>query len=107
MIFLVEYDVCIERRRTCGDLNDEEIDGQYEICKGPHETNRYEEEGCIVAFFTEVGRRDKVIFGIIGMMKVDVVAKQLTTDRVVAEPVVHQRLPEGHHQMRRNGGHKK
>ena len=105
--FLVEEYMRIERCRTCEHLNDEEIEGQYEICKCPHETDGYEEEGCIVAFVAEVRLRDEVIFRIIGMMEVDVVTEQLSAYRTVAEPVVHQRLSERHHQMRRNGGHKK
>jgi len=105
--FLVEEYMRIERRRTCDHLNDEEIDRQNEICKRPHETDGYEEEGRIVTLFAEVGLRDEVVFGIVGVMEVDVVTEELTAYWAVAQPVVHQRLPEGHHQMRRDRGHKK
>ena len=54
VIFLVEKDVRVKRRRTCEHLNDEEINRQYEICNCSHETHRNEEEGRIVAFVTEV-----------------------------------------------------
>src|ERR1700730_17111283 len=54
VVFLVEKDVRVERRRTCNYLNHEEINGQYEICTSSHQKHRNEEEGCIVAFVTAV-----------------------------------------------------
>ena len=54
VVFLIEKDVRIKRRRTCEHLNDEEIKRQYEICNCSYETHKNEEEGCIVAFVTEV-----------------------------------------------------
>ena len=54
VILLVEKDVRIKRRRTCGHLNYEEINWQYEKCKCSYETHRNEEEGRIVAFVTQV-----------------------------------------------------
>lgn len=107
MKFFVEEYMRIERCRTCDHLDDEEIDRQNEICKRPHETDGYEEKRRVVAFVAEVSPRDEVIFGIVGVMEVDVVPEELTAYRTVAQPVVHQRLPEGHHQMCRDSGHKK
>ena len=52
MVFLVEKNVRIERRRTCDDLNHEEINGQCEVCKRSYQNHRNEEEGRIVAFVT-------------------------------------------------------
>jgi hypothetical protein len=92
VVFLVEKDVRIKRRRTCDYLSHEEIDRQYEICTRSYQKHRNEEEGRIVAFVTEVGPREEMIFGIIGVMEVDVVAKELTSNWMVAELVVHQRL---------------
>ena len=54
VIFLVEKDVRVKRRRTCDHLNYEKINRQYEICKCSYETHRNEEEGRIVAFVAEV-----------------------------------------------------
>ena len=54
VVFLVEEDVRVERRRTCDRLNHEEIDRQQEVCTGAHKKHRNEEEGRIVAFLTEV-----------------------------------------------------
>ena len=54
VIFLVEKDVRVKRRRTCDHLNYEEINRQYETCKCSYETHRNEEEWRIVAFVTEV-----------------------------------------------------
>ena len=92
MVFLVEKDVRVERSRTCDYLNHEEIDWQYEVCTRPHQKHRNEEEGRIVAFITEVRLRDEMISGIIGVMKVDVVAEELTAHWMVAKLVMHQRL---------------
>ena len=55
VVFLVEKDVRVERRRTCDCLNHEEIDGQYEVCTRSYQKHRNKEEGRIVAFVTEVG----------------------------------------------------
>jgi hypothetical protein len=54
VVFFVEEDVRVERRRTCDCLNREEIDRQQEVCTGSHQKHRDEEEGRIVAFVTEV-----------------------------------------------------
>ena len=54
VVFLVEKNVRVERRRTCDDLNHEEINGQHEVCTRPYQKHRDEEEGRIVAFVTEV-----------------------------------------------------
>jgi hypothetical protein len=105
MVFLVEKDVRVERSRASDDLNHEEISGQYEVCARPHQKDRNKEEGRIVAFVTKVGLRDEMIFGIVGMMKVDVVAKELTAHWMVAELVMHQRLSKRHDQMRSHGSH--
>src|SRR6185295_12417028 len=56
VVFLVEKDMRVERRRTRDRLNHEEIDGQYEVCTRSHQKHRNEEEGCIVAFVPEVRR---------------------------------------------------
>src|SRR5467141_1198806 len=52
VVFLVEKDVRVERRRTCNYLNHEEINEQYEVCTSSYQKHRNEEEGCIVAFVT-------------------------------------------------------
>jgi len=105
VVLLIEKDVRVERRRTCGYLNHEEIDRQYEVCARSCHKHGNEEEGRIVAFVANVRPRDEVIFGVVAVMKVDVVAEELTADRMMAELVMHQRLPKRHDQMRSNGGH--
>jgi hypothetical protein len=54
VVFLVEKDMRVERRRTCDYLNDEELEWQYEVCTRAYQKHRNEEEGRIVAFVTEV-----------------------------------------------------
>ena len=54
VVFLVEKDVRVERRRASNYLNHEEIEWQYEVCARSYQKHRNEEEGCIVAFVTEV-----------------------------------------------------
>ena len=54
VVFLVEKDVRVERRRTCNYLNHEEINGQYEVCTSSYQKHRNEEEGRVVTFVTEV-----------------------------------------------------
>ena len=54
VVFLVKKNVRVERRRTCGYLNHEEINGQYDVCTRSYQKHRNEEEGRIVAFVTEV-----------------------------------------------------
>ena len=54
VVFLVEKDVRVERRRTCAYLNDEELYWQYEVCTRSHQKNRNEEERRIVAFVAQV-----------------------------------------------------
>jgi hypothetical protein len=54
VVFLVEKDVRVERRRACDDLSREEIDRQYEVCTRSYQKHRNEEERRIVAFVTEV-----------------------------------------------------
>ena len=54
VVFLVEIDMRVERRRTRDYLSHEEIDWQYEICTRSYQKHRNEEEGCVVAFVTEV-----------------------------------------------------
>src|SRR5258708_31014891 len=61
VVFLVEKDVRVERHRTCDSLHHEEIDWQYEICTRSYQKHGNEEEGRIVAFVTEVRRRDEMI----------------------------------------------
>jgi hypothetical protein len=89
VVFLVEKDVRVERRRTCRHLNNEEINGQYEVGTRPYYKNRNEEEGGIVAFVTKVRLWYEMISGIIGVMKVDVVAEELTAHWMVAKLVMH------------------
>ena len=54
MVFLVEKDVGVERRRTCRYLNYEEFYWQYEVSTRSHQKHRNEEEWRIVAFVAEV-----------------------------------------------------
>ena len=54
MVFLVKKYMRVERRRTCGYLNHEEINGQYEVCTCSDQKHRNEEEGRVVAFVTKV-----------------------------------------------------
>jgi hypothetical protein len=54
VVFLVEKDVRVERRRASNYLNHEEIEWQYEVSARSYQKHWNEEEGCIVAFVTEV-----------------------------------------------------
>ena len=54
VVFLVEIDMRVERRRARDFLSHEEIDWQYEVCTRSYQKHRNEEEGCVVAFVTEV-----------------------------------------------------
>jgi hypothetical protein len=54
VVFLVEKDVRVKRRRACDYLYHEEIEWQYKVCTGSHQKHRNEEEGRIVAVVTEV-----------------------------------------------------
>ena len=83
----------------------EEINGQDEVCTHSYQKHGNEEEGRIVAFVTEVRLGDEMIFGIIGVMEVDMVVEELTAHWMVAELVMHQCLPKRHDQMRRDGSH--
>jgi hypothetical protein len=105
VILLIDKDVRVEWGRTCGYLNYEEIDRQYEVCARSYYKHGNEEEGRIVAFVTKVRPRDEMVFGIVAVMEVDVVAKELAADWMMAELVMHQRLPKRHDQMRSDGGH--
>jgi hypothetical protein len=96
VVLLVEKDVRVERHRTCGYLNHEEIEWQYEVCARAYQKHGNEEEGRIVALVAKVRPRDEMIFGIVDVMEVDVVAEELATDGMMAELVMHQRLPKGH-----------
>src|SRR5262245_45882095 len=54
VVFLVEKDVCVERRSTRDRLNHEEFHWQYDVCTRSHKENRDEEERRIIAFVAEV-----------------------------------------------------
>jgi hypothetical protein len=54
VIFLVEKDVRVKRRRACDDLNDKKIHWQDDVCTRPDQKHRNEEEGRIIAFLSEV-----------------------------------------------------
>jgi hypothetical protein len=54
VIFLVEKDVRVERRRTCGYLNHKEIDRQYPVCARAYQKYGNEEKGRIVALVAKV-----------------------------------------------------
>src|SRR6516225_3374809 len=75
-------------------LSHEEIDWQHEVCTRSYQKHRNEEEGRVVAFVTKVRQGDEMIFGIVGVMEIDMVAEELTADWMVAELVMHQRLPK-------------
>jgi hypothetical protein len=105
VVFLVEKDVRVERRRTCGYLNHEEIDRQYQVCARSHQKYGNKEKGRIVAFLAKVRARDEMVLGIVDVMEVDVVAEELAADGMMAELAMHQRLPKRHDQMRSDGGH--
>src|SRR5258708_40023310 len=94
VVFLVEKDVRVERRRTCDCLNHEKVDWQYEVYTRSYQKHRNEEEGRIVAFVTKVRPCDELIFGIVGVMEIDMVAEELAAGWMVAGRVMHQRLPK-------------
>jgi len=105
VVLLIEKDVRVERRRTCEYLNHEEIKRQYQEGARSYQKHGNEEKGRIVAFVAKVRPRDEVVFGIVGMVEVDMVAEELAADGMMAELVMHQRLPKRHDQMRSDGGH--
>jgi hypothetical protein len=100
MIFLVKKDVRIERYSAGNNLNEKQIKRQYEISARPRQKHWDEKEGRIIAFVTQVGLRDEMILGIIGVMKVDVISKELSAQGTMAKSVVQKGLPERYHQVR-------
>ena len=52
MVFLLEKDVGVERRRTSEQLSHEEIAWQYEVCTRPYQKHRNEEERRVVTLVT-------------------------------------------------------
>src|SRR4030088_3229109 len=50
VVFFVKKNVRIERYRTGGYQNQEDVDRQYEVCTCSYRKHRKEEEGRIVAF---------------------------------------------------------
>jgi hypothetical protein len=80
MVFLVEKDMRGVRRCTCGYLNHEEIDRRYEVCARSCRKHGNEEEGRIVTFVAKLRPRDEMIFGIAGMMEVDVIDEEHKED---------------------------
>jgi hypothetical protein len=105
VVLFIEKDVRVERRRTCEYLNYEEIERQYQEGARSYQKHWNEEEWCIVAFLAKVRPRDEMVLGIVAVMEIDVVAKELAADWVMAELVMHQCLPKRHDQMRGGGGH--
>lgn len=106
VIFLVEKDVRIERYGTCHYLSNKEVKWQYEIGEGSDEKHRDEEVRRVVAFITKVAFRDQMVFAVVGVMKVDVISKKLSTQRVMPEFAMQKGLPERNCQVRSNRGDK-
>jgi hypothetical protein len=75
MILLVEENVRIKRRRTCACLNQEEINWQHEVRTRSCQKHGNKKERRIVAFVAQIRLRDEMIFGIMGVMEVDMIAK--------------------------------
>ena len=48
VVFLVEKDVRVERRRTCDYLNHEEINWQYEVCTAPTRNTGMKKKGVLL-----------------------------------------------------------
>ena len=96
VVFLIEQNMHVERRRTRGGVNQEEIERQNDVGTPSDQKHWNEEVGRVVAFITEIRRRDQMILGIMGVMKVDVVAEQLAANGMVSKFEVHQGLGERH-----------
>jgi hypothetical protein len=94
VVFPIEKDVRVKGHRARNCLNNENFNRQHEVCARSDQKHWNEEEGRIVAFVPEVRPRDEMILGIVGVMTVDVIAIKDTAHWMVAEPVMHQRLPE-------------
>ena len=92
VVFLIKQNMDVKGRCTRSRVNHEEIEGHYDVGTPSDQKHWNEEVGRVVAFVTEVRRRDEMILGIVGVMEVDVIAEQLTADGMVAKLVVHQRL---------------
>ena len=75
MILLVEENVRVKRRRTCARLNQEEINWQHEVRTRSYQKHGNEKERRIIAFVAKIRLRDEMIFGIMGVMEIDVIAK--------------------------------
>ena len=89
MVFLIQKNMDVERCRTCNYLGYEKIDRQYEKGARSHQQHGNEEEWRIVSFITKVGLRDEMISAIVGMVKGDMVAKELSADWMMAERIMH------------------
>jgi hypothetical protein len=92
MVLSVEEDVRVKGNGACDCLNHEEIDRQYEVCARPDQKHRNEEERCVVALISDIRPRNKMIFAIVSVMKLDVIVKKQTAPWMVGEPAMHQRL---------------
>jgi hypothetical protein len=107
VVFLVEKDVRVERRRTCDCHYREQTWRQNEISACPDGNNRNEEVWSRIAFIPEIRPRDEMVVGIVDVVEVNVVAKNLTAPWMVSYLIMYQRLTERHHQMRSDGDHEK
>jgi len=107
VIFLVEKDVRVKRHRAGADHHHKEIQRQQEISAPADEKYRNKKIRRRVAFVAEIGVRNKMSAGIMGVMEVDVVTKKLTAHGMVRYFIMYQRLAKRHDQMRSNGGYEK
>ena len=76
VIFLVEKDMRVERRRACDCRDHKKIQRQWEINAPPDQKYWNKEVWRSVAFVTKVRRRDKMTCRIMGVMEIDMVAKK-------------------------------
>jgi hypothetical protein len=97
VVFLIKINMRVKRCRTNDYHHDEKSYRQEEIGASAYQKHRNEEERRIVAFaITKVRLRDKMIFGIEGVVEVDMVMEEWATYWVVTKNIMHQRLPKRH-----------
>jgi hypothetical protein len=103
MVFLVEIDVRIERRCACGGRHQEKTEWEDTECNPCHQNGGDQEIWGIVAFVAAICGRHKAAFGIVPVVKPDVVSEEDAAQPAMAKAVVEQGLSSGRYQMSTDG----
>lgn len=103
VVSLVERNMRIKGSPAGRRLNQEDIQGQQQICHACKQDHRNEEEGSVVALFADVNPRHHMVSRIMFVVEIDVVAEQSAAHLVMAQLAMHQRLRKRYDQMGGDG----